>query len=87
MSVWSEASGRVETRLSSHISLEKAIRETFYGGECIINKIDSSRCGENVRHTFNIVFCYDGMSAAHKIEELIDKIQPVDYSIQSNIRW
>lgn len=73
MSVWTEVEGTISVHKSVKISMKESIHLHF--DEVSIGVIDSVVVNDYITHTFTFNFCDDGMSAARRVNEFIQKIK------------
>ena len=76
MSVWTEVTGNIRMRNGTAFSLNKYISIEF--DEVIIRYINQSIKGESIWLDVNFVFSDSNLSAANKLQNLVNKLREVD---------
>lgn len=89
MSAWTEVTGNIRMRNSTNFSLTKYINVEF--DEVIIRHINQSIKGESIWFDVNFVFSDSNLTAANKIQNLVNKLNEIDKTafvdIEANLRF
>ena len=89
MSAWTEVTGNIRMRNGSAFSLGKYISNEF--DEVIIRYINQSIKGESIWFDVNFVFEDSNLSAANKLQNLVNKLREIDKAcyvdLEANIRF
>lgn len=76
MSVWTEVTGNIRMRNGTSFSLSKYITIEF--DEVIIRYVNQSTKGESIWLDVNFVFSDSNLTAANKIQNLVNRLRLVD---------